>query len=316
MDPPRTTEDGALAGDVGQHRPAGVDEPCGEGGVEASGDGILRRRAVLREERPNLERLMAPRRVRTDDPDVHVHGPGAHGEDRIRIGEEDGDPVGAVGRPLGVDDREPVDSELRGDPRQRRLVDRPRVEQWRCPERQTIDRPPDGNQPGPALLDDPPGIAGTTTGLEPGVARPERRVTGERQLARGVEDSDAVVRGGIGRREDEGGLGQVRPARKVLHRCERQALRLEHHRERVAEKRARPEDVHLPEPAPHAGEYHTAPAARRMMSRDRDESPATIDSPPSVLALTRGAPGVYNIVDDGGPVSNARARRELGREPG
>jgi nucleoside-diphosphate-sugar epimerase len=35
----------------------------------------------------------------------------------------------------------------------------------------------------------------------------------------------------------------------------------------------------------------------------------------AVLALTRGAPGVYNIVDDAGPVSNARARRELGWEP-
>ena len=36
----------------------------------------------------------------------------------------------------------------------------------------------------------------------------------------------------------------------------------------------------------------------------------------AALAVTKGGPGVYNIVDDGGPVSNARARRELGWQPG
>lgn len=35
----------------------------------------------------------------------------------------------------------------------------------------------------------------------------------------------------------------------------------------------------------------------------------------AALAATLGRSGVYNIVDDGGPVSNARARRELGWEP-
>jgi nucleoside-diphosphate-sugar epimerase len=36
----------------------------------------------------------------------------------------------------------------------------------------------------------------------------------------------------------------------------------------------------------------------------------------AALAVARGAPGVYNIVDDGGPVANARARHELGWRPG
>lgn len=36
----------------------------------------------------------------------------------------------------------------------------------------------------------------------------------------------------------------------------------------------------------------------------------------AALAVTAGSRGVYNIVDDGGPVSNERARRELGWEPG
>lgn len=35
----------------------------------------------------------------------------------------------------------------------------------------------------------------------------------------------------------------------------------------------------------------------------------------AALAVERGAPGIYNIVDDGGPVSNARARLELGWAP-
>lgn len=36
----------------------------------------------------------------------------------------------------------------------------------------------------------------------------------------------------------------------------------------------------------------------------------------ALAAVSRGRPGVYNAVDDGGGVSNARARAELGWEPG
>jgi nucleoside-diphosphate-sugar epimerase len=36
----------------------------------------------------------------------------------------------------------------------------------------------------------------------------------------------------------------------------------------------------------------------------------------TVLALTRGAPGIYNIADDDGAVSIEKARRELGFDPG
>jgi hypothetical protein len=35
----------------------------------------------------------------------------------------------------------------------------------------------------------------------------------------------------------------------------------------------------------------------------------------AALALERGVPGIYNIVDDGGVVSNRRAREELGWTP-
>jgi nucleoside-diphosphate-sugar epimerase len=36
----------------------------------------------------------------------------------------------------------------------------------------------------------------------------------------------------------------------------------------------------------------------------------------AALAVARGEPGVYNIVDDGGAVSNAKARAALGWDPG
>ena len=52
----------------------------------------------------------------------------------------------------------------------------------------------------------------------------------------------------------------------------------------------------------------------------------TADEPPTVhvddtaqalrAAVSRGAPGAYNIAEDGGPVAIAKARRELGWQPG
>lgn len=36
----------------------------------------------------------------------------------------------------------------------------------------------------------------------------------------------------------------------------------------------------------------------------------------AALAIDRGGPGIYNVVDDGGTAANAKARRELGWEPG
>ena len=35
----------------------------------------------------------------------------------------------------------------------------------------------------------------------------------------------------------------------------------------------------------------------------------------ALLALTRGAPGIYNIAEDDGVVSSEKARRELGFDP-
>jgi len=50
-------------------------------------------------------------------------------------------------------------------------------------------------------------------------------------------------------------------------------------------------------------------------STDPDEPPTVhveAAAHAAVLAVDRGQPGIYAIVDDGGPVSNAKARRLLG----
>jgi nucleoside-diphosphate-sugar epimerase len=49
-----------------------------------------------------------------------------------------------------------------------------------------------------------------------------------------------------------------------------------------------------------------------------DPSPVHVDAAAwaAALAVDRGAPGVFNIVDDDGPVANAKVRAELGWSPG
>jgi nucleoside-diphosphate-sugar epimerase len=52
---------------------------------------------------------------------------------------------------------------------------------------------------------------------------------------------------------------------------------------------------------------------------DRPDDPVAVHvdaaAAATALAVDHGAPGVYNVVDDGGPVSNAKARAELGWHP-
>jgi nucleoside-diphosphate-sugar epimerase len=54
-------------------------------------------------------------------------------------------------------------------------------------------------------------------------------------------------------------------------------------------------------------------------SSDTPASPISVEvgaaARAALLAVERGAPGLYNVVDDEGPVSNARARSELGWRP-
>jgi nucleoside-diphosphate-sugar epimerase len=113
--------------------------------------------------------------------------------------------------------------------------------------------------------------------------------------------------------------------------------------------------LYLPGPEPHPEEESIVPAAPRAIDRTRRgvielerlvRTAPTLDGivlrygrlygpgtwatappePPTVhvdaaaraaaLAVDRGEPGIYNIVDDDGRVSNAKARRLLGWQPG
>jgi hypothetical protein len=56
-------------------------------------------------------------------------------------------------------------------------------------------------------------------GRQPGVAAAQRGMAGEGQFAAGREDAHAVVGTGVGGRQQERGLRQVRPAREVGHRA-------------------------------------------------------------------------------------------------
>ena len=71
----------------------------------------------------------------------------------------------------------------------------------------------------------------------------DRRVPGERQLARRAEDAQAVGRYLAG--QEERGLGEVGPARDVLHLGRVQPFAIEHHRDRIAAEWALGERVDL-----------------------------------------------------------------------
>src|SRR6266700_6900035 len=83
---------------------------------------------------------------------------------------------------------------------------------------------------------------------------------GERQLGRRGEDAYLVVGAwGIGR-QHERRLGEIRPAREALHLRRRQALAIEHHRDRVAQERLGAEHVYLANWPLHPPESATVPA--------------------------------------------------------
>ena len=57
------------------------------------------------------------------------------------------------------------------------------------------------------------------------------------------------------------------------------------------------------------GAWHAAPERKPALHVDAAANAA-------LLAITRGASGIYNIADDDGAVSSAKARRELDFDPG
>ena len=143
---------------------------------------------------------------------------------------------------------------------ERRVVHIAVPEQGRLLEGQrAVARPLDPDQAGPALLDDDVGIAGLATRLQPGMARAEGRMAGERQFGRRCEDAQPVVGGRRGGRQEVGRLGQVRPGREPLHRLIVDPAGVVDHGHRVAAMRLGREDIDLRE----------APSHDRSLPRER-----------------------------------------------
>jgi enterochelin esterase-like enzyme len=193
--------------------------------------------------------------VEADHAEVDRHDSRAEGEHACRIGQLYGHPARPVVDPLRVDDVGAGDSEHGGDLRHERRLDVAGSDQRRCGEGQTRTVAAELHQPHRALLDDR--VAGrATAGLQPRVAAADRRMARERELLaatrRGV-DVDAVVGRRVGRRHQEGGLGQVRPARDSAHRLVVEPLAVQHHCECVPGVALCGEHVDLEKPAGHGG---------------------------------------------------------------
>ena len=101
-------------------------QPLCQRGVEAPGHRVLDERAVLREERAHLERLVRAVGARADDADVEVDEAGLQGQHGVGVGEQERDPGRAVVGPLRVQDLGPVDAEGSGDAAEQFLLNRSR----------------------------------------------------------------------------------------------------------------------------------------------------------------------------------------------
>jgi hypothetical protein len=102
VDAATTSERGPLADHVGRLGAALSKQPLGARRVEAAGHRVLDRRALLREERPNLECLGRARCTRPHHPEREVDDAGAEGEDGVGALEHHRHPARTVVHPLGA----------------------------------------------------------------------------------------------------------------------------------------------------------------------------------------------------------------------
>ena len=106
-------------------------------------------RAVLREERPHLDGRRPTRRVRSDDADVEVDGPGRSAEHLVDASQQHGDPARPVVDPLRVHDGVAVDPSSCDDPVEQRVLDRsPSASSGGAANASPSVAAPDGDQPG------------------------------------------------------------------------------------------------------------------------------------------------------------------------
>ena len=117
------------------------------------------------------------------------------------------------------------------------------------PEAGRIGIDPDRHESGSTLLHQTPCVRGDAAGLQQRVRTAQRRMTCERKFGHRGEDPQPIVRGRVGGRLHEGGLGQVGPAGDPLHLVGVEIVGLEHDSDRIAEKRRVGEHVDLHEAA-------------------------------------------------------------------
>ena len=108
---------------------------------------------------------------------------GSRGEHSAGVGEQQGQPSWAVVDPLGGLDRRAVDAERRGDALDRVLVDRTGAQEGGAPNASRSPLRRTRISPAAHSWTISPRRVRRAACSEPGVARAERRVTGERQLA-------------------------------------------------------------------------------------------------------------------------------------
>ena len=279
------------AGDVALGREAGADQPLRQAGVEAAGDRVLDGDAVCGEEGPHLDRASSrPGRVARR----RRRGRGRPTPRRARREHRLGASRAATATQPG-----PLSTHCGGDERGRIGAERLRATARRSAARPGRCAPAaaPANASARRRGGSAPGRRRTAGRRrrraacpprpQPGVAGAERRVAGERQLARRREDADAVV--GARRRSARAGTSSRSGWSSCANACMLRVVErvgAVHDGERVALQRRRGEDVDLveaegrahesapwPSAGPPGGRLGRAPGTARPRERSASRPP-------------------------------------------
>jgi hypothetical protein len=213
----------ALRGHVALGRQAGADEPLGQRGVQAAGDGVFAQAVVAREEGAHFKRRVAPCRVRPHHANVQPgqHRPiGLERQHLLGAAQHHATPVRPVVAPAVRHDVAARHTQAASDQRHIRFVQWAAFDQrWRR-EGQPLAVALDLHQAHTTFLHHVFRLR-HAAGFQPRVASAQRGVAGKRKFAPRAENAHAVVgprSAALGRgRQHKGALRQVGPVREVLH---------------------------------------------------------------------------------------------------
>ena len=240
-----------MGGRVRGRRASAADKPLRRSSVEAAGDRVFGG-CIAGDERPNFEVRVFRTAMRSDHTHLQSLQGGIVGHDvqdlACRV-KEHAYPGGAVDQPCSVQEGIARQSEARRDLCHVPLIDGSGSCQWGRRKSQPFRVPLYRDQPCAAFLDEDPVLLGNAAGFKPCMRGSEGRVPGEWKLLVGRKDPDPVIGLGVGRRQEECGLGQVGPVGELLHLLRREVFGVNHHGERVASVVIGGEHVHLGEGA-------------------------------------------------------------------